>query len=85
MKGYVFDILNKTNELIMNYTFDFNAVSLAPLLQGLWVSLELTAAANVIGIVFGFALALLIMSPYRIVRLPFMPSSQRTIRTTAMV
>ncbi|MBB4254871.1 amino acid ABC transporter permease [Rhizobium sp. BK008] len=56
----------------MNYTFDFNAVSLAPLLQGLWVSLELTAAANVIGIVFGFALALLIMSPYRIVRLPFM-------------
>jgi len=56
----------------MNYTFDFNAVSLAPLLQGLWVSLELTAAANVLGIVFGFALALLIMSPYRIVRLPFM-------------
>ncbi|MBW8791779.1 MAG: ABC transporter permease subunit, partial [Rhizobium leguminosarum] len=56
----------------MNYTFDFNAVSIAPLLQGLWVSLELTAAANVIGIVFGFALALLIMSPYRAVRLPFM-------------
>ncbi|NKL66566.1 ABC transporter permease subunit [Rhizobium leguminosarum] len=56
----------------MNYTFDFNAVSIAPLLQGLWVSLELTAAANVIGIVLGFALALLIMSPYRVVRLPFM-------------
>ncbi|MEK1929206.1 MAG: amino acid ABC transporter permease, partial [Pararhizobium sp.] len=52
----------------MNYTFDFNAVSLAPLLQGLWVSLELTAAANIIGIVFGFALALLIMSPFRVVR-----------------
>ncbi|WP_204347920.1 ABC transporter permease subunit, partial [Rhizobium leguminosarum] len=48
------------------------AVSIAPLLQGLWVSLELTAAANVIGIVLGFALALLIMSPYRLVRLPFM-------------
>jgi polar amino acid transport system permease protein len=56
----------------VNYTFDFNAVSIAPLLQGLWVSLELTAAANVIGIVLGFALALLIMSPYRVVRLPFM-------------
>ncbi|MBB5575782.1 MULTISPECIES: ABC transporter permease subunit [Rhizobium] len=56
----------------MSYTFDFNAVSIAPLLQGLWVSLELTAAANIIGIVLGFVLALLIMSPYRLVRLPFM-------------
>ncbi|PCK86570.1 amino acid ABC transporter permease [Rhizobium sophoriradicis] len=56
----------------MNYTFDFNAVSIAPLLQGLWVSLQLTAAANVIGIVLGFGLALLIMSPIKIVRLPFM-------------
>jgi polar amino acid transport system permease protein len=56
----------------MNYTFDFNAVSFAPLLRGLVVSLELTAAANVIGIVAGFGLALLLMSPYRAVRLPFM-------------
>ncbi len=56
----------------MNYTFDFNAVSIAPLLQGLWVSLQLTAAANAIGIVLGFGLALLIMSPIKIVRLPFM-------------
>ncbi|MBP1858083.1 amino acid ABC transporter permease [Rhizobium herbae] len=56
----------------MEYTFDFNAVSLAPLLKGLWVSLELTVAANVIGIVFGFGLALLIMSPFKLVRLPFM-------------
>ncbi|MCW0001994.1 amino acid ABC transporter permease [Pararhizobium sp. YC-54] len=56
----------------MDYTFDFNAVSLAPLLKGLWVSLELTVAANVIGIVFGFGLALLIMSPFKLVRLPFM-------------
>ena len=55
----------------MDYTFDFNAVSLAPLLKGLWVSLELTVAANVIGIVFGFGLALLIMSPFKLVRLPF--------------
>ena len=56
----------------MNYTFDFNAVSIAPLLQGLWVSLQLTAAANALGIVLGFGLALLIMSPIKIVRLPFM-------------
>lgn len=56
----------------MDYTFDFNAVSLAPLLKGLWVSLELTVAANVIGVVFGFGLALLIMSPFKLVRLPFM-------------
>lgn len=56
----------------MNYTFDFNAVTLAPLLKGLWVTLELTAAANVIGVIFGFLLALLIMSPFRIVRMPFM-------------
>lgn len=56
----------------MNYTFDFNAVSLAPLLRGLWVSLELTVAANVMGIVAGFGLALLLMSPYRVVRMPFM-------------
>lgn len=56
----------------MNYTFDFNAISLAPLLRGLAVSLELTVAANIIGITFGFVLALLVMSPYRLVRLPFM-------------
>ncbi|AYG64206.1 amino acid ABC transporter permease [Rhizobium jaguaris] len=56
----------------MNYTFDFNSVSFAPLLRGLVVSLELAAAANIIGIVAGFGLALLLMSPYRVVRLPFM-------------
>ena len=56
----------------MNYSFDFNAITFAPLLEGLWVSLELTAAANIIGIVFGFILALLLMSPIKAVRLPFM-------------
>jgi len=56
----------------VNYTFDFNAISFAPLVKGLWVSLELTAAANLIGIVFGFILALLLMSPVKAVRLPFM-------------
>jgi len=56
----------------VSYSFDFNAISIAPLSKGLWVSLELTLAANVIGIVFGFGLALLIMSPFRAIRLPFM-------------
>lgn len=56
----------------MSYSFDFNSVSIAPLLKGLWVSLELTAAANVMGIVLGFGLALLIMSPFKAIRLPFM-------------
>ncbi|TCU13696.1 amino acid ABC transporter permease [Rhizobium sullae] len=56
----------------MNYTFDFNSISFAPLLRGLVVSLELTVAANVIGIIAGFGLALLLMSPYRLLRMPFM-------------
>jgi polar amino acid transport system permease protein len=56
----------------MNYSFDFNAISFAPLLRGLIVSLELTVAANAIGILAGFGLALLLMSPYRAVRMPFM-------------
>ncbi|KQV21179.1 amino acid ABC transporter permease [Rhizobium sp. Root1203] len=56
----------------MNYTFDFNSISFGPLLRGLVVSLELTVAANVIGIVAGFGLALLLMSPYRLLRMPFM-------------
>ena len=56
----------------MSYTFDFHAISFAPLLQGLWVSLKLTAAANLIGIIFGFILALLLMSPIKAVRMPFM-------------
>ncbi|NSL19843.1 amino acid ABC transporter permease [Agrobacterium tumefaciens] len=56
----------------MNYTFDFNSISFAPLLRGLVVSLELTVAANVMGIIAGFGLALLLMSPYRLLRMPFM-------------
>ena len=56
----------------MNYTFDFNSISFAPLLRGLVVSLELTVAANIIGVVAGFGLALLLMSPYRLLRMPFM-------------
>ncbi len=56
----------------MNYTFDFNSISFAPLLRGLAVSLELTIAANIIGVTAGFGLALLLMSRYRLVRMPFM-------------
>ena len=56
----------------MSYTFDFNSITFAPLMRGLVVSLELTIAANIMGIVAGFGLALLLMSPYRLLRLPFM-------------
>jgi polar amino acid transport system permease protein len=56
----------------MNYTFDFNSITFAPLLRGLVVSLELTVAANIIGVIAGFGLALLLMSPYRLLRMPFM-------------
>jgi polar amino acid transport system permease protein len=56
----------------MNYTFDFNAVSFGPLLKGLVVTLELTLAANAIGLTFGFLVALLIMSRIAVIRLPAM-------------
>jgi polar amino acid transport system permease protein len=56
----------------MNYSFDFNAVSFEPLLKGLVVTLELTLAANAIGLTFGFLLALLIMSRIAVIRLPAM-------------
>lgn len=56
----------------MNYTFDFNAVSLGPLLDGLIVTLKLTVAANIIGVVLGFPLALVIMSRVAAIRMPAM-------------
>jgi polar amino acid transport system permease protein len=56
----------------MNYSFDFNAVSFEPLLKGLVVTLELTLAANGIGLTLGFLVALLIMSRIAVVRLPTM-------------
>ena len=57
----------------MNYQFDlfFIASGLWPLLKGLVVTLELTVAANLIGLSFGFVVALLVMSPNPILRLPF--------------
>jgi polar amino acid transport system permease protein len=56
----------------VNYSFDFQSIGFGPLLQGLLVTLQLTIAANVIGLTCGFLLALLIMSRIAIVRLPFM-------------
>ncbi|MDX8518167.1 amino acid ABC transporter permease [Mesorhizobium dulcispinae] len=56
----------------MNYSFDFQSVTrnLGPLFDGLAVTLQLTLAANAIGLTLGFVLALLLMSPWRLVRLP---------------
>ncbi|WP_150743600.1 ABC transporter permease subunit, partial [Pseudomonas fluorescens] len=57
----------------MNYQFDlfFIANGLWPLLKGLVVTLELTIAANLIGLTLGFVIALLVMSPNPILRWPF--------------
>ncbi|HXH02355.1 MAG TPA: amino acid ABC transporter permease [Candidatus Competibacteraceae bacterium] len=56
----------------MNYSFDFQAVirNFPSLLDGLWVTMELTVAANLIGLTFGFAVALLVMSRFAILRVP---------------
>lgn len=58
----------------MNYTLDIGAVTrnLGPLFEGLVVTLQLTFAANVIGITAGFGLALLVMSRFAMLRLPAM-------------
>lgn len=58
----------------MNYTFDFQSVmrNLPPLLDGLLVTLELTLAANAIGLTLGFVVALLTMSRTAVVRVPAM-------------
>lgn len=57
----------------MNYQFDlfFIANGLWPLLKGLVVTLQLTVAANIIGLTLGFVIALLVMSPNPILRWPF--------------
>lgn len=58
----------------MSYTFDIQAVTrnFGSLLDGLVVTLQLTAAANLIGLSLGFVAALLIMSRWAVVRLPAM-------------
>ncbi|VWB38724.1 polar amino acid ABC transporter inner membrane subunit [Burkholderia lata] len=56
----------------MNYHFDFSflAGSLGALLDGLKVTVVLAVAANAMGLVLGFALCLLAMSRWAIVRWP---------------
>ena len=58
----------------MDYTLDLGAVTrnMGPLMDGLWVTLQLTLAANVIGVIAGFALALLTTSRLAVLRLPAM-------------
>ena len=56
----------------MHYHFDFSffAGNFGALLQGLKVTIELALAANVMGLVLGFALCLLVMSRWAVVRAP---------------
>ncbi|CCV09634.1 glutamate and aspartate transporter subunit; membrane component of ABC superfamily [Mesorhizobium metallidurans STM 2683] len=56
----------------MNYSFDFQSVTrnFGPLLDGLVVTLQLTAAANLIGLTLGFVVALMVMSRWAVVRWP---------------
>ena len=58
----------------MDYTLDIGAVTrnLGPLVEGLWVTLQLTIAANIIGVTAGFGLALLVGSRLAVLRLPAM-------------
>jgi polar amino acid transport system permease protein len=58
----------------MNYTFDFASVfrNFGPLWDGLTVTVELTIAANLIGLSLGFVLALMVMSRWSVVRIPVM-------------
>lgn len=56
----------------MNYMLDLGAVTrnLDKLWEGLIVTLQLTVAANVIGVITGFLLALLVLSRFAILRWP---------------
>lgn len=56
----------------MTYNFDFGSVfrNFGPLWDGLLVTLELTIAANIVGLTLGFLLALLVMSQWAVIRLP---------------
>jgi polar amino acid transport system permease protein len=56
----------------MNYVLDIGAVTrnLDKLWEGLLVTLQLTIAANVIGVIAGFLLALIVLSPYKILSWP---------------
>jgi polar amino acid transport system permease protein len=56
----------------MDYALDIGAVTrnLWPLMEGLWVTIQLTLTANAIGLVFGFVVALLVLSKVALIRLP---------------
>jgi polar amino acid transport system permease protein len=56
----------------MQYQFDFSFLSghLSDLLAGLKVTIELALTANAMGVVLGFMLCMLAMSPWRIIRYP---------------
>lgn len=56
----------------MNYALDLGAVTrnLDKLWEGLLVTLQLTIAANIIGVIAGFLLALLVLSKFALVRWP---------------
>ena len=58
----------------MEYTFNFYSVfrDVGPLFQGLLISLQLTTAATAIGLTLGFAIALMVLSRWTIVRVPTM-------------
>ena len=58
----------------MEYTFNFYSVfrDVGPLFQGLIISLQLTTAATAIGLTLGFAIALMVLSRWTIVRVPTM-------------
>lgn len=58
----------------MSYSFDFSGLSQGydSLIKGLEVTVELTVAANLMGITLGFVVALLVMSRTKIIRIPAM-------------
>lgn len=58
----------------MQYEFQFHYVRQAwpQLMEGLLLTVQLTLAANVLALTLGFGIALLVMSKYRLVRIPFM-------------
>lgn len=58
----------------MEYALDFGAVTrnLGPLFEGLWITVQLTVVANIIGITAGFGMALLVLSRFPVLRLPAM-------------
>ena len=71
----------------MNYHFDFNSVfrNMQPLWDGLGVTLQLTLAANAIGLTFGFIVALFLFNKYALLRMPFIAFVEFYRCTPAMV